>query len=143
MNTSTRNEPGALPLIGRLLLALLFLGSGLSKIFMPAAAHAEIAQAHLPLPTLAYFVAVVVEVGGGVLLLLGYRVKLAAWALSAFTLAAAVFFHANMADPDQMAHFMKNLAIIGGLLTVASFGPGALSLDRRLGRRAGPLANPA
>ncbi len=93
--------------------------------------QAYIASAGLPVPTLAYAAAILVEVGGGVLLLIGYQARLVALALTAFTLVAAVAFHANFGDQNQMIHFLKNVAIAGGLLQVAAFGAGALSVDAR------------
>lgn len=71
------------------------------------------------------------EVGGGLLLIVGYQARIAAAALAVFTVLAAVFFHNSFADQNQMIHFMKNLAITGGLLQVIAFGAGALSLDNR------------
>ena len=125
MQTST------LAATGRLFLAGLFLLSGLSKIAAPEMTQAYIASAGLPAPTLAYAAAVLVEVGGGVLLLIGYQARIVALALAAFTLVAAVAFHANFGDQNQLIHFLKNVAITGGLLQVAAFGAGALSVDAR------------
>ncbi len=65
-------------------------------------------------------------------MLTGYRVRFAAFVLAAFTLAAGVFFHRNFADQNQMIHFLKNLVIVGGLLSIGYFGAGPLSLDNRL-----------
>lgn len=122
-------QPGTVAATGRLFLAVLFLSSGLGKIAAPAMTQALIAAAGLPAPLLAYGAAIVVEVGGGVLLLIGYRSRLAALALAAFTLLAAVAFHADFGDQNQLIHFLKNLAIAGGLMQVAAFGAGALSVD--------------
>jgi putative oxidoreductase len=76
-------------------------------------------------------VAVAVELGGGLVLILGYRVRPAALALAAFSLATALSFHTNFTDQDQMIHFLKNVMITGGLLQIAAFGAGALSIDNR------------
>jgi putative oxidoreductase len=122
------------PAIGRLLIAALFLLSGLGKIFAPAGTQAYIAAAGLPLPVIAYAIALIAEVGGGLLLLLGYRSRLVALGLAVFTLATALGFHHNLADQNQMIHFMKNLAITGGLLQIVGFGAGGFSLDARAGR---------
>jgi putative oxidoreductase len=119
------------PLIGRVLLAVIFILSGVSKLANPAGTQAYIAAVGLPLPLLGYIVALVVEIGGGVMLLLGYRTRVAAIALAVFTVAAAVLFHHAFGDQNQFIHFMKNLAIAGGLLQVAAFGAGAFSLDNR------------
>jgi putative oxidoreductase len=68
------------------------------------------------------------------LLIAGYRTHLVALVLAVFTVAAAIGFHAHFADQNQMIHFMKNIAITGGLLQVVAFGAGAFSLDSRLGK---------
>jgi putative oxidoreductase len=117
--------------IGRVLLSILFLMSGLSKLGSAAATTAYIASAGLPLPGVAYVLTVIVEVGGGLLLLAGLQARLAAAVLAIFTLAAAIFFHNNFADQNQMIHFIKNVAIAGGLLQVAAWGAGPWSLDAR------------
>ena len=85
----------------------------------------------LPFPPLAFVVAVAVELGGGILLIVGFRTRLVALALVLFSLAAAVSFHSNFADQNQMIHFLKNVMIAGGLLQIAAFGAGALSIDNR------------
>ena len=126
MSTSTY-----LPALGRLLIALIFILSGLSKIAAPANTIAYIQSAGAPFATAAFAVAAMVEVIGGLALLVGFQTRLVAAALAIFTLAAAVLFHNNMADQNQMIHFMKNLAITGGLLQVIAFGAGAFSLDNR------------
>src|SRR5258705_13243427 len=108
MNTiSTHNHQGAVPLIGRILLAVVFILSGVSKLANPAGTQGYIASVGLPLPMLAYIAAVVVEVGGGAMLLVGYRTRLAAIALAIFTVAAAGFFHPAFGDQNQFIHVMK------------------------------------
>lgn len=114
---------------GRLLIAILFVLSGLSKIAAPATTQSYIAAAGLPIPIVGYLIAVVVEVGGGLLLAVGYRTTPVAIGMAVFTLAAAVLFHNNFADQNQMIHFLKNIAIVGGLLQVAAFGAGSFSID--------------
>ena len=123
----------ALAPAGRILLAVLFLLSGINKIFAPQQVIGYIAHVGLPLPVLAYAVAVAIEVGGGLLLLVGYKTRFAAIALAVFSVAAALLFHSALGDQNQLAHFMKNLAIAGGLLHVAAFGAGAFSVDARRG----------
>ena len=120
-----------LPLLGRVLLGAPFLMSGLSKLGAYAATVGYITAVGLPVPVLAYVVAVIIEVGGGSLLLSGYRVRLASLAMAVFSLVTAVFFHRNFADQNQMIHFLKNAMIAGGLLQIAYFGAGAWSLDAR------------
>jgi len=122
------------PLLGRLLIAAIFLMSAFGKITAPAATQGYIAAAGLPAPLVAYLIAVAIELGGGALLVVGYQTRFAALALAAFTIAAAFGFHHDFADQNQMIHFLKNVAIAGGLLQVVAFGAGAFSLDARVGR---------
>ena len=117
--------------VGRFLLAALFLISGLSKLGAAAATTGYIASAGLPLPGVVYAITLVVEIGGGLLLLIGFQAKPVAAVLALFSVAAAVLFHSNFADQNQAIHFVKNLAIAGGLLQVAVAGAGRLSLDWR------------
>jgi putative oxidoreductase len=86
------------------------------------------------LAPLGWAIAVAFEVGGGLLLILGFRVREAASGLAVFTLAAAFFFHHDFADRNQMIHFLKNIMIIGGLLQIAHFGAGRYSLNARRSR---------
>jgi len=123
--------PLYLPLIGRLLIAAPFLLSGVGKIAAYDRVVGMITAAGLPLAPLGWVIAIVVEIGGGLLMIAGFRARIAAFVLAAFTLAAAVFFHRNFSDPNQMIHFLKNMVIIGGLLNIAYFGAGPLSLDNR------------
>jgi len=69
------------------------------------------------------------------MLLFGFKTKLAGWVLALFTLATAGLFHSNLADPTQSVHFMKNLAMAGGMLYVAAVGAGRYSLDARVGKK--------
>lgn len=126
-------------LVGRVLIAVLFLWAGIGKIENPAGTMQYIAMAGLPVPMAAYAVAVLVEIGGGVLLVLGWQTRIVASVLALFTLAAAVGFHTHFADHNQQIHFMKDFAILGGLLHIAAFGAGAFSLDQRAHRAALPL----
>lgn len=119
----------AIPLAGRILVAPLFLLSGLSKLAAPAGTMAMIASSGLPFATLGFGLAVLVEVGGSIALLAGYRTRLVAAAMALFTIATALAFHNNLADQNQFIHFFKNFAIAGGLLQLAAFGAGRLSLD--------------
>lgn len=117
--------------VGRLLLAAIFLISGFGKLTAAAGTIGYIAQAGLPMPTLAYAVALLVELGGGVLLVVGYQARLVAAAMAVFSLATAFAFHGNFADQNQMIHFLKNIAIAGGLLQVVAFGAGSFSADAK------------
>jgi putative oxidoreductase len=130
-------------LIGRLLIGLPFVMSGLGKLAAYGKTTAMIAAVGLPVPPLAYAVAVLVELGGGLLLILGYQVRPVTIAQAIFTIAAAVSFHNNFADQNQMIHFLKDVMITGGLLQVAAFGAGAISLDTRLSKDREIIANAA
>ena len=117
--------------VGRILIAVIFIMSGLGKIGAPAATQGYIASVGLPFPLLGYLLAVAAEVGGGLLLLVGFRSRLVAALLAVFTVAAALCFHSNLADQNQFIHFLKNLMIAGGLLQIVAFGATSLSLDAR------------
>jgi putative oxidoreductase len=123
----------ALALVGRLLLAAIFVISGLGKIADPAGTIGYITSVGLPAPSANYALALVVEVVGGLLLALGYRTRAVAVLLAVFSVASALIFHHALGDQNQLFHFLKNLAMAGGLLQVAAFGAGALSLDARRG----------
>ncbi|WP_036310345.1 DoxX family protein [Methylosinus sp. LW3] len=125
------NQTNAFAFVGRLLIAALFILGGLGKLAAPEATQGYIASVGLPAPLLGLGVAVIVEAGGGLLLLVGYRARLVSLVLAAFTLILAVLFHRNFADQNQMIHFLKNVAIVGGLLQIAAFGAGSFSLDGR------------
>jgi putative oxidoreductase len=120
---------------GRVLIGLPLAMSGLGKLAAYGPTTAMIVAAGLPLPPLAYAVAVALELGGGLLLIAGYQVRPVAIALALFCFATAVSFHDNFADKNQMIHFLKNVMMAGGLLQIAAFGAGALSLDHRLSKR--------
>src|ERR1700684_1772252 len=120
-----------LAFIGRLLIGLPFAMSGLGKLAALGPTTAMIAAVGLPVPPLAYAVDVVIELGGGLFLVAAYQPRLVAIALAVFAIATAVSFHSNFADQNQMIHFLKNVMMAGGLLQIAAFGGGALSLDNR------------
>jgi putative oxidoreductase len=121
-----------LPLLGRVLLGLPFLMSGLGKLGAYAATVGYIASFGLPAPPLAFITSVVIEIGGSLLLLSGFRARFASVVLGVFSIATAVFFHHNFADQNQMIHFLKDVMITGGLLQIAYFGAGAFSVDNRI-----------
>ena len=128
-----------LALAGRLLMAWLFLPAGIGKLTGFAGTVGYISSAGLPMPQLGAVVALVVEIVGGLALIAGFGTRLAAIVLAAFTLGASFFFHAYWAVPadQQMIPYLlfyKNIAVIGGLLTIAAWGPGAWSVDARRGK---------
>jgi putative oxidoreductase len=118
-------------LTGRILIAPLFLLSGIAKLSAPAATIGMIASTGLPFATLGFALAVLVEVVGGLALIAGYRVRPVAAIMAIFSVAAALAFHANLADQNQFIHFFKNFAMAGGLLQIVAFGAGRISFDAR------------
>ncbi|MGF6600746.1 putative oxidoreductase [Paraburkholderia sp. GAS448] len=125
MNTSTSSAAT----LGRILMSSLFLMSGFGKLADPIGTKDYIASKALPWPEAAYVIAVIIELGFGTALVLGYRTRIVAAVMAIFTLATGVTFHDNFADPKQMISFMKNIAITGGFLQVIVWGAGSLSLD--------------
>ena len=125
-------------LIGRLLLALLFLPAGISKIGGFAGTVGYIASKGLPMPEVGAVVAILVEVVGGLALIAGFGTRIAAVVLAVFTLVATFIFHNYWGVPAEQAFvqqlmFFKNIAVVGGLLILAASGPGTLSVDARRG----------
>lgn len=125
------NTTSSLPAVGRLLLAAIFLISGAGKLAAPAMTIGYIGAMGLPFPTLGYVIALLVELGGGLLLVLGFQTRLVALALAAFAIITGLVFHHAIGDQNQMFNLLKNFAMAGGLLQVAAFGAGAFSLDNR------------
>ena len=122
-------------LVGRALLAALFIGSGWGKLIGFSATAGYIASKGLPLPQVLAALAVAIELGGGILLLVGLKARWIALAFVGFLIVITPIFHNFWDVPAaqiqaQKINFMKNLAILGGMLMVAAFGPGRLSADR-------------
>jgi putative oxidoreductase len=126
-----------LSLAGRLLLAALFLPAGIGKLTGFAGTVGYISSVGLPLPQAAAALAAVFEIAGGIALIAGYGTRAAAVVLALFTLVASYFFHPYWSLPaaEQLIPqllFFKNIAVVGGLLTLAAWGAGAWSVDARL-----------
>ncbi|MFC4483527.1 MULTISPECIES: DoxX family protein [Cupriavidus] len=130
-NLDLLNARSAVPAIGRTLIAAIFLISGFGKLMAPGATMAYIGSLGLPAPALGLIGALVLELAGAALLVLGYKTRLVALLLAAYAVVTALIFHHALADQNQMFHFLKNLAMAGGLLQVVAFGAGAFSLDNR------------
>ena len=123
-------------LVGRILLAALFLPAGIGKLTGFAGTVGYITSVGLPLPQVAAAIALVVEIVGGIALITGFGTRFAALALAVFTVVASAFFHNYWAVPAeqqmiQQLMFFKNIAVVGGLLTLAAWGAGSWSLDAR------------
>ena len=135
MNTTTVNTTSAtasvLPVIGRVLLASIFVFSGIGKILAPAGTIGYIQSVGLPFATLGLIIAIAVELGGGLLLAFGVKVKPVALLLALFSIVTGLIFHNAVGDQNQLIHLLKNIALAGGLLQVAAFGAGAYSLGNR------------
>jgi putative oxidoreductase len=126
-------------LLGRILIALIFVIAGFGKIGGFAGTVGYIASKGLPLPQVVAVLTICIEIGGGLALMFGFHTRWAAFGLAVFTVLAGLIFHNFWAVPEamkvaQQTNFMKNLSMAGGMLVLAVFGPGALSLDAKRGR---------
>lgn len=124
----------AVPLIGRLLMTYIFATSGIAKIFSWSGNIAYMNTRHLPLIPLLLAAALVIEVGGSLCLITGFYARWAAAVLFVYLLLVTVLFHNYWAFSGQLAgmqetHFRKNLAIMGGLLMLAAYGPGRWAIE--------------
>jgi putative oxidoreductase len=137
--TSTSSSTDIAALLGRLLLAYVFVPSGWGKIAGFAGTVGYIASKGVPLPEVCAAIAVAAELGLGLLLLVGWQTRWAALGLAIFTAVITPIFHGYWAVPEaqmmmQKLNFTKNLGLVGGLLAFAAFGAGRLSLDGRSSR---------
>jgi putative oxidoreductase len=119
-----------IPLIARALLSALFLWSGVNKALDPVGTQQYMAAHGMIFTEALLMAAIVIEIGGALSVLLGYRARLGAAALALFLVPATLIFHTNFAEPTQQIMFMKNLAIFGGLLMVVQFGSGPVAIYR-------------
>ena len=118
-----------IPLIARLLLSAIFLISAFGKISNFSGTQQYMASYKMPLTGFFLVCAIILEIFGGLSVLLGFKAKLGAIALIIFLIPATLIFHTKLSDQIQMIMFMKNMAILGGLLLLVFFGAGPLSLD--------------
>jgi putative oxidoreductase len=126
--------------LGRVLLALIFVRAGINKLGSIDATAAEMAKAGIPLSNLLVYGAILMELGVGLLLMVGLFARCAALALFFYTLTLALIFHAYWTAPAaqarmQASFFFGHLSMMGGMLMVVAFGAGALSLDAVMRRR--------
>jgi putative oxidoreductase len=134
---STVSGSSVVPLVGRVLIAALFLVAGFGKIMGFAGTAGYMAKLGFPAPEVMTAISILIEAGGGILLIIGWKTRWVAWGLAIFVVIATLAAHRFWEIPDaaqmmgQRIHFLKNLAIIGGLLFVAAFGPGSISVDKR------------
>ncbi len=132
------NAAPQMMLIGRILLATIFLVAGIRKLMGVAATTGYMTKLGFPMPEVMVWVAILIEIGGALALIAGWQTRRAAWLMIVFTAIATLMAHrfwefdaAQYAN--QMNHFLKNVAIIGGMLYIAAFGPGRISVDERAG----------
>lgn len=120
-------------LLGRVLLAAIFLLSGFGKLTAIAGTAGYFGSLGLPLPTVTAIVVGLIELLGGLAILVGFQTRIVAWVLAVLTVATGLVAHMNWADQMQMISFLKNLAIAGGFIALASSGAGAYSVDAKRG----------
>jgi len=125
---------GIVPLIGRILMSIVFILGGIGKITGFSMEQGMLAGKHVPLPAVALGIALVIELVGGLAILFGAFTRFTAWILFLYLIPTTFLFHnfwafQGMDRIDTMIHFEKNLAIMGGLLILAAFGPGGFSVD--------------
>ncbi len=133
---TTTSMQDTVALVGRILMALLFVPAGFNKLMGFAGTAGYFAKIGVPLPEVAVVVAIAVELVVALLFLLGYKTRLMAIILAVFTVATAFLGHAFWNAPPEMlmaqkTNFFKNFAIAGGFLAFFAFGPGRLSIDKR------------
>ncbi|MGK2913633.1 MAG: DoxX family protein [Porticoccaceae bacterium] len=147
------SEPGASfhkfgPLVGRILLAALFIPAGVSKITGFATMAGMMADKGLAMVGLLLVLTIAIEAGGGLMLLLGWHARSAATVICLFLIPVTIVFHGFWGIEDAQAQhmqqimFMKNVAIMGGLIFVAAFGSGTFSLSDS-GRQRSSLQSPS
>ena len=136
--TATSNLPSAAyaSLSGRILIATMFVVTGIRKVIYFTGTAAFFAKLGFPAPEAMVALAIIIEIGGAILLIVGWRTRWVAWLLVGFvaiaTATAHRFWEFDAAQyGNQLNHFLKNVAILGGLLMLAGFGPGSRSMDKR------------
>lgn len=131
--SGTVSNAAANILLGRVLLSVIFVLSGYGKLTAIAGTAGYFGSMGLPMPTVTAVVVGLIELLGGLAILIGFQTRITAWVLAIFTVATGLVAHTGWADQMQMISFMKNLAIAGGFLVLASSGAGAYSVDAKRG----------
>lgn len=122
----------ALHLAARLLMSHIFIIAGFGKLTGFSGTVGYFASIGLPMPSLLVPLVILIELGGGLALLFGFKARWAAAILALFSIGSALIAHTNFADPGQMNNFMKNLAMAGGFLMFVRYGAGAPSIDEKI-----------
>jgi len=136
MNKACEMTKQYAPLVGRALLSSIFILSGWGKITGFSGTAAYMASKGMPMPDVLLVPTIIIELGGGLMLLLGWKARWAALAIFLFVIPTTLIFHAFWAVDaaqvqNQMINFMKNIAIMGGMLYVVAYGSGPCSLDKK------------
>jgi len=118
-------------LASRLFLAFIFVMAGWGKLNGIDGTAGYMASAGIPLSNILVYLVILTELGGGILIAIGYHTRIVAFLMAGFTILSALVFHFNFGDQMQMINFMKNIAIAGGFLSLVANGAGAWSLDGR------------
>ncbi len=137
---TTSSSQDAAMLLGRILMSVIFVLGGWGKLMAADSTISGFAHYGLPFPGIGFVLAVVIELVGGLLLLLGAMTSRVAVVIGIWCIATALVAHTNFADRNMMIHFMKNLAMAGGCAYIAAFGAGAYSIDALRLRRRTPIA---
>ena len=116
-------------LLGRVMLALIFILAGIGKVIDPAGTSGYMES--MGVPSILLWPTVALEIIGGIAIAIGYKTSIAAFALAIFSICAAVLFHHDLGNQMQMVLFLKNIAMAGGLLLLAVGGTTAFSLDSK------------
>jgi putative oxidoreductase len=117
--------------LGRLLMSSLFIWAGFGKLMNPGGTAQYFASYHLPVPDVLVWIVIIIELIGGLMILVGFQTRWVALVLAIFCLITGFGIHLPMGDMANMTHFYKNLVMAGGFLYVFAYGAGALSVDNR------------
>jgi putative oxidoreductase len=120
-----------LPLLGRVLLSAIFIKTGIGHLVNFGSVYPRLADHGIPLAALFLAGSLLLRIGGGISLILGYEAKWGAWAIIAFLLPTTLIFHTQFSNGAQLTQFLKNIGLMGGLLMIAYYGPGPISIDNR------------
>ena len=118
-------------LLGRILLSVIFLLSGFGKLTAISGTAGYFGSLGLPLPTVTAVIVGLIELLGGLAILVGFQTRIVGWVMAIFTVATALVAHTGWADQSQMINFLKNLGIAGGFIVLASAGAGAYSINAK------------
>lgn len=116
-------------LLGRLLLSSLFIWAGIGKLRAVSGTAQYFGSYHLPAPDILVWIVIIIELIGGLAILVGFKARWVALVLALFCLVTGFYIHLPAGDLPNMINFYKNLSIAGGFLYIFAYGPGILSID--------------